>query len=127
LKATFGLQPGRQQSALAGMSMGGYGTVVLAARHPQQYGFGYALAGAYPDELIAELSRGPLLSTALVLRCGLEDELLSGNRKLVAALKRHGDSVDYREAPGGHDFHYWSMQMVEMLKAVDGQFRQPRR
>jgi S-formylglutathione hydrolase FrmB len=118
-----GLRTSRAQSALAGMSLGGYGAVALVARHRGQYGFGYFLGGWFPDSLIDELQRGPGLKTPLVLRCGTEDSLLASNRKLVAALHSRGMPIDYRESAGGHSFFYWSNQTEAMLLSVDAFFR----
>ncbi len=115
----YGLRPGRAQSALAGMSLGGYGTVALAARYRDRYGFGYALSGWYPPELIAELQGRPPLDSQLVLRCGSEDSLVESNRALVAVLQARGARIEYREAAGGHTFQLWSNQIEAMLLAVD--------
>jgi enterochelin esterase-like enzyme len=122
LAREYGLHPGPEQSALAGMSLGGYGTVALAARFRDRYGFAYALSGWYPPELIAELQAAPPLKSPLVLRCGSEDDLVTSNRALAAALQSTGAPVDYREAPGGHTFQLWSSQIEAMLLAVDGFF-----
>jgi enterochelin esterase-like enzyme len=122
LAQQYGLRPGRAHSALAGMSLGGYGTVALAARYREQYGFGYALSGWYPPQLIAELQAAPPLDSPLVLRCGSDDSLVGSNRALVAALKARGQPIDYLEAAGGHTFQLWSNQIEAMLLAVDGFF-----
>ena len=122
LDATYGLHPTRATSALAGMSLGGYGTVALAVRHPQQYGFGAALSGWYPPELLQEIAKAPRLPTGLFLRCGGEDHLLPTNRDLVAALKKRDAPFDYAEEPGGHTFHLWSRETAAMLSAVDAYF-----
>jgi S-formylglutathione hydrolase FrmB len=113
----------RAPSALAGLSLGGYAMVALAARHPGQYGFGYSPGGWFPDELIAELRRGPPLKTPLALRCGTEDSLEASNRKLVAALQARGTPIGYRESADGHSFHDWSTQTEAMLLAIDAFFR----
>lgn len=120
LQARYGLAPTRAQSAIAGMSLGGYGAVKLPLAAPQRWGHAHALAGWYPDELIAEVKRAGGLPVELVLRCGTEDDLLPGNRALLAALPRR---PDYREDPGGHSFHYWSQVTEEMLTGVDAFFR----
>ena len=122
LAATYGLHPGRAKSALAGMSLGGYGTVALAIRHPRQYGFGVALSGWYPPELLREVETAPMLPTKLVLRCGGQDHLLPTNRDLVAVLKRRHAPFDYAEEPGGHTFHLWSRETAAMLTSVDAYF-----
>lgn len=122
LAATYGLHSGRAKSALAGMSLGGYGTVALAVRHPRQYGFGVALSGWYPPELIKEVEQASTMPTKLVLRCGAQDHLLATNRDLAAALKRRKTPFDYAEEPGGHTFHLWSRETAMMLTAVDAYF-----
>lgn len=126
LKDRYGLAPTRAQSAVAGMSMGGLGAVRLPLAAPQRWGHAYAIAGYYPDELVAAVKRagpGGRFPAALVLRCGTEDELLAGNRALHAALRTQGSAPDYREDPGGHTFHYWSQVTQEMLLSVDAYFR----
>lgn len=123
LKQRYGLAPTRAQSAIAGMSMGGYGSVKLPLVAPQRWGYAYALAGWYPDELIAEVKRAGRMPVELVLRCGTEDELVATNRALLAALRAQGAKPDYREDPGGHTFHYWSQVTEEMLLGVDAYFR----
>ena len=122
LASTYGLHSTRAKSALAGMSRGGYGAVALAVRHPQEYGFGVALSGAYPPALMREVDKAPLLPTKLILRCGTEDRLLPTNRALVEVLKRRDAAVDYVEEPGAHTFHLWSRETAMMLTAVDSYF-----
>ena len=122
LQSTYGLHPGRAKSALAGMSLGGYGSVALAVRYPQQYGFGAALSGWYPPELLQEIDKARVQPTRLFLRCGGQDHLLPTNRDLVAELKKRDVSFDYAEEPGGHTFHLWSRETEAMLEAVDAYF-----
>jgi enterochelin esterase-like enzyme len=121
LASAYGLQPGRAKTAVAGMSLGGYGTVALAVRHPRQFGFGVALSGWYPSSLLAEVDKAPALPK-LVLRCGAQDRLLPTNRDLVAVLERRQAPFDYAEEPGGHTFHLWSRETAAMLTAVDAYF-----
>ncbi|WP_457351104.1 alpha/beta hydrolase-fold protein [Roseateles sp. P5_D6] len=123
LKEQYGLSPIRAQSAIAGMSLGGYGSVKLPLAAPQRWGYAFALSGWYPDELIAEVQRAGRLPVPLVLRCGSEDELVTTNRALQAALRAQGQAPDYREDAGAHTFHYWSHVTAEMLEGVDAYFR----
>ena len=123
LASTYGLRPTRATTAVAGMSLGGYGTVALAVRHPRQYGFGVALAGWYPPSLLAEVERARQLPDKLVLRCGLQDDLLASNHDLVAVLDKRHASFDFAEEAGAHTFHFWSRHTALMLTAVDAYFR----
>ncbi len=126
LQRQYGLAPSRAQSAIAGMSMGGYGAVKLPLAAPQRWGHAFALSGWYPDELIAGVKRAGRLPVELVLRCGTEDELVGTNRALLSALAGMGVKPDYREDAGGHSFHYWSQVSEEMLLGVDAYFRRAR-
>lgn len=126
LKERYGLQASRAQSALAGMSMGGHGAVKLPLAAPQRWGYAYGLSGWYPDELIAAVKRAGKLPVTLVLRCGTEDELITTNRALRAALRAQGQQPDYREDAGAHSFHYWSQVTEEMLLGVDAYFAKAR-
>jgi enterochelin esterase-like enzyme len=123
LQARYGLAPTRAQSAVAGMSLGGYGAVKLPLAAPQRWGYAYALAGWYPDDLIAHVRRAGRMPVELVMRCGTEDDLIAGNRALRAVLQAQGQPPDYREDPGAHTFHYWSQVTAEMLQGVDAYFR----
>ena len=127
LQATYGLHPGRAKTAVAGMSLGGYGTVALAVRHPQQYGFGVALAGWYPAPLLKEVEQAKRLPNQLVLRCGTRDDLLASNHDLVAVLRQRHAAFDYAEEPGAHTFHFWSLHTALMLTSVDAYFRGAKR
>lgn len=122
LKAQYGLAPSPAQSAIAGMSMGGYGAVSLPLAAPGRWSLAYALSGYFPPALVARVRRSPP-GLPVVLRCGTEDELLPTNRELLAALRDAGQAPDYREEAGGHSFHYWSQVLEEMLTRIDGHFR----
>lgn len=126
LEATYGLRAPKARTALAGMSLGGYGTAALGVRHPAQYGFGVALSGWYPKALLKEVADAPMLPGKLVIRCGSEDQLLPMNQELVQVLKKRGAAFDYKEEPGAHSFHLWSQETAPMLTAVDGFFQQAR-
>lgn len=123
LQSTYGLHATRAQTAVAGMSLGGYGTVALAVRHPQQYGFGVALAGWYPPQLLEQVEHARRLPEKLVLRCGTKDDLLSSNHDLVAVLQKRHAAFDYAEEPGAHTFHFWSTHTALMLTSVNAFFR----
>ncbi len=119
LASTYGLHPTRAGNAVAGMSLGGYGAVALAARHPQQYGFSASLSGWFPPELVKEVEQAPRLPDGLFVRCGGQDRLLATNKALVDVLERRHAPFDYREEPGAHTFHLWSRETADMLTAVD--------
>jgi enterochelin esterase-like enzyme len=123
LAATYGLRTVRSRSAVAGMSMGGFGAVYLPLRHPDLYGFSLALSGYFDDDFIAGLPDLGQLPMPVRLLCGRDDRIvIRTNRRLVSALKAHRWDFYYREDAGGHTWQYWSNRMVELLTSVDGFF-----
>jgi enterochelin esterase family protein len=119
---TYGLQTLRSASAIAGMSMEGFGAFELPMRHPDLYGFSFALSGYYNDDFIAALPHESKLPMQPRILCGSDDALVDTNRRLVRALKVRQLDFYYREDSGGHTWHCWSDHMVEMLTAVNSYF-----
>ena len=122
LARTHGVETVRAVSAVAGMSMGGFGAFDLPLRHPDLYGFGFAVSGYFNDAFIEGLAHVSKLPMQVRLLCGQDDELVEGNRRLVRALQERRLDFYYREDPGAHTWQFWSNHMVEMLTAVDGFF-----
>ena len=126
----------REYRGVSGLSMGGYGAVILGARHPELFSSIASHSGAVgaletPAESdigkrLAEIF-GPSgsderkgydpLATILALEksdrphiyidCGSGDFLLEGNRTFVRELAKGRVRYEYRELPGGHTFSYW--------------------
>ncbi len=119
LARTYGLDTSRAQSAVAGMSMGGLGAFDLPLRHPELYGFSFALSGYFSDDYIAKLPYMSKLPMEAILLCGSNDDLVGTNRRLVQALHERNLAFFYREDAGAHTWQYWSNRMVELLTAVD--------
>lgn len=126
---------------IGGLSMGGFGALRLAARHPQRY---VAAAGmssitdlaqmryfveedveaTYPvpenersvaDLMVAAGARLPPVH----LDCGRDDPLLEANRRLQAALDGAGIAHEYVEPEGGHSWDYWSANLERVLRFFD--------
>ena len=121
---------------LAGLSMGGFGALRLAGKHPQRIAaaaalstvtdvtqlaglieestIGWSDAPADRDVLAALTAAGTL--PPLRIDCGLDDPYLEANRDLHRALQRAGIAHHYAEAPGGHDWAYWSTTLEDTLR-----------
>jgi len=122
---------------LAGLSMGGFGALRLAARHPGRIrGASGHSSATHLDQLAPyltpEMERiGPEAEEPSVLEalrrqravlppfrfdCGTEDALFGENRALHAALVAEGIPHEYAEFPGGHDWAYWEIHLVDTLR-----------
>src|SRR5918912_1701636 len=119
----FRVSERREDTFVAGLSMGGYGALKLALRQPERFAAAASLSGALDlvdlsrrprpegpalwrrvfggrvsagaeDDLFAPLRRGDAARLpALHVSCGTEDELLASNRRFVSACGAAGIPV----------------------------------
>jgi len=127
----------RESRAIAGISMGGFGSALIALRHPDIFGtagpLSAPLASARADggDGVSRLvfgapgsderrARDPLtLVTQLVsdtapyfyVACGLGDPLLGASREFVRQLAARNLPHRYVEVPGGHTWGVWDEQL----------------
>lgn len=122
---------------IAGLSMGGFGALRLAGRHPQRFvaaaGHSSVTDAAQLDPLLAETragwaaaahdtsvlaalrsARSPL--PALRFDCGRDDPFAPANRQLHADLAAAGIAHEYAEHDGGHDWGYWARHLDDTLR-----------
>jgi putative tributyrin esterase len=133
---------------VAGFSMGGFGALRLAARHPQLF---RAVAAHAPLASLADfetclrtdpvefrdqfvdveeldltgqlggLKRMSLIGgrPAVRIDCGASDELVSASRRLRRELTRLGIAHEYEEPVGGHDAAYCHARLVDTARLID--------
>lgn len=136
-----------QARGIAGLSMGGYGAVKLALRHPGLFAFSASLSGALnaPRDLDRERPefRAKLLEVFgdpgnsvreqndvfmllrnvhdypyFYLACGAADSFLSTNRAFTAQLSAQKAPYEFHETPGGHTWEYWDSTLSAVLQAA---------
>lgn len=121
---------------IAGLSMGGFAALRLAAKFPKRFAAASALSALTElDQLrhfttddwtglsfpAAEASLAALLPVAgaalppIRFECGLQDAMLGGNRELDRRLAAAGVAHAYEEHEGGHDWGYWSSRLPATL------------
>jgi S-formylglutathione hydrolase FrmB len=122
---------------IAGLSMGGFGALRLAGRHPGRIvaaaGHSSVTEVAQLDALMAETRAGwaaaPADSSviaslrgadaalpALRLDCGRDDPFIAANRRLHAELQAAGIAHEYAEHNGGHGWDYWARHLEDTLR-----------
>lgn len=119
---------------IGGLSMGGFGAMRLAFRHPHLFSAVSAHSAItrieefkdFIEEDIEQLNLKQELidlaierkSTIPPLRfdCGMDDQLIAGNRKLHRALKEQNIQHYYEEFSGGHDWSYWKSYLTKSLQ-----------
>lgn len=141
----FRLSERREDTFVAGLSMGGYGAMKWALREPWRFaaaaslsgalGLRHPSAGADPD--FARLMQrvfgdGPtegtrddvlhLVSTAdkddlpaLYVACGTDDFLFPANEEFVRVAGEAGVPLSVDFGPGDHEWSYWDAQIQRVL------------
>ena len=142
--ATFQTRPDPKSRVVAGLSMGGYGAVKLALKHPELFSAAASHSGALakahrplsntddwqaqwiplfgehpeggPEDLFALSQRiQKKKRPALRIDCGTEDFLIQDNRDFHAHLENIGYAHQYQEHPGSHEWGYWDQHIQDTL------------
>ena len=124
-----------QDTFVAGLSMGGYGALKWALRHPDRFAAAASLSGALdlvqlqleggrPAVMDAALGDGSVAGTPddlfhlleaavpgslprLFVGCGAQDELLDHTRRWADRAATRGIPVTVDIGPGQHEWGYW--------------------
>ena len=135
----FRVSQAREDTFVAGLSMGGYGALKLALTHPERYAAAASLSGALDiahiarqpdrdeligrvfdhrigpgDDLFALLESAPSLPP-LHVSCGTEDVLVRANRKFVAAAEAAGVDLTTDFRPGEHVWSLWDVVIQDVI------------
>ena len=139
----FRLSQRREDTFVAGLSMGGYGAAKWALRQPWRFAAAAALSGSldmtdaqrwkdkpavmhriFGDtpvagtdaDLMALLHRAdPAALPELFVACGTEDRLITSNREFVATAAAAGIPVTAQFDRGEHNWAYWDNKIQRAL------------
>jgi enterochelin esterase-like enzyme len=144
IERTYRIKADQRTRAIAGLSMGGYGTMFYTMRHPELFssacpisarmsGTPYNKNRSYTDEYITTLDSlagvkiaqslsdeqvAALRKVRLRVDCGDDDYLFDGNIDFVRALRSHKIPVELRVRDGGHSWIYWQTALPDILTYV---------
>lgn len=128
--------------AIAGLSMGGYAALRLGAKYADRFSAISAHSSItdihemenFTEEPVADYltcAPAPELSALHWLQthrdilppirfdCGVEDDLLAGNRRLHQSLVEGKIAHEYAEFPGAHEWTYWQRHIPGTLRFVN--------
>lgn len=137
----------REDTFIAGLSMGGYGAFKLALRNPEQYAFAGSLSGAldiknniiHPEVwkldfgsaeeiegsendlffLSRELKKSGKELPQLYFSCGKDDTLaFCQNERFNEHLNKIGFEHEYEIYEGAHSWEYWDEHIKDILKRL---------
>lgn len=137
----------REDTFVAGLSMGGYGALKWALRQPERFAAAASMSGALDvARLVRDPQRGPELSgrvfgpgpapdedlftllraadpatlPRLHVSCGTEDHLVEHNRRFVALAEEVGADVTADFRPGEHEWGFWDAEIRTVLDWFQG-------
>lgn len=115
---------------ITGLSMGGWGAILLAKTYPHIYSaasahssitkladFLHFKKGNFPfkNKEISPIQEN-WHSMPFRFDCGKDDPLIDSNRALHKFLKGHNFPHQYEELEGSHDWDYWKTNLEKSLK-----------
>ena len=114
--------------AVAGLSMGGYGTLYNVLKYPGKFTFGYAMSPATDaDGSVALIKEQSSLSVfpPITIESGLTDWTIpiQGVRDYVQVLRDNGLDPKFIERSGGHDWAFWPVCLQKALVAIGETFK----
>jgi S-formylglutathione hydrolase FrmB len=130
----FPLSRKREDTYIAGLSMGGYGAVYLGLKYSDTFSYIASLSGAFDPVEIRDFTydfdpklqvkqlcaifkaKSALQPPKIYLGCGTEDEALIHNRELRDDMIEEGFAVTYEEDCGKHEWDYWDRTIKRILK-----------
>jgi putative tributyrin esterase len=139
VESFFGVSTRREDTFVAGLSMGGYGALKWALHQPERFAAAASLSGALdvvdlsprrselfervfagppgPDDDLFALLAGAEIDTlpSLYVGCGTEDELMRGNVRFVDAARADGVDVHVDFRPGEHEWGLWDVVVRDVL------------
>lgn len=144
IEKRFRTAPGRENRAAAGLSMGGYGSLLWTLHHPELFSSCYAISAAVGKEVRTSGKKGDQgitsaeyaeetnifrlarwfpdeykRNTRFYLDCGDRDILLRGNRLLYDLMKERGFSVDLRVREGEHNWVFFRSALPKMFEFLN--------
>lgn len=139
VEKNFPVRARRSGRAIGGLSMGGFGAVKLALKHPDLFASADSLSGvlgllrdpAEAKEISPEVPRifgpsptdgpedpfrlaaevRPRKRPALRIICGDQDPFLESNRAFHQHLDSHDFPHEYEEPAGSHTWGFWDLQV----------------
>ncbi|MCA9047061.1 MAG: hypothetical protein KDA69_22215, partial [Planctomycetaceae bacterium] len=129
IESHYRVASGRENTALAGLSMGGAQTLNVAVAQLQDFGYlgvyssgVFGIAGGFGGQASTweadhqEVLDSDELKQGLKLvwfATGKDDFLIETSRATVEMLKKHGFDVEYKETEGGHTWLNWRDYLAE--------------
>lgn len=111
--------------AVAGLSMGGFGTLYHALKYPSKFTYAYAMSPAC-DASMAEMVTDPKILPGITVETGEADTTtpMSGITPFVEAMRAKGVNMEYITVPKyGHEWTFWRACLPHALQKAGESFK----
>ena len=110
--------------AIAGLSMGGYGTLYHALYYPDKFLYAHAMSPAVFGDMSRPLSSGKTFPS-FTLEVGTEDYVVdnSAAKSLYEAMEEAGVSCEWIERAGFHEWGFWRACLPGTLEKAGSFFK----
>lgn len=111
--------------AIAGLSMGGYGTLYHSLKYAEKFTYGYAMSPAANSSMASLLDgKDKSVYPKITIEVGTEDFTVNNNdsKALYKALVAKGVDCKWIERSGTHDWKFWKECLPKALDAVGKSF-----
>jgi enterochelin esterase-like enzyme len=120
VESKYRVAPGRENRAIAGLSMGGGQTLTIGFRHLDLFSAIGAFSAAIPADFEKEFSQliaNPKDVNAklklLWFACGRQDSLFDRSQKFADLLKAHQIKYTFSPSEGAHVFKVWRLYLSQ--------------
>lgn len=128
LRENYSIAEGRENTAIAGLSMGGRESLYIGLSMPETFGYVGAFAPA-PGVLPYNVEKGLFAKeelkaaegydTFIMIVHGLQDNVVAPWPKTYSdTLTANGTGHVYYETPGAHDFFVWKNGLYNFVKQI---------
>jgi enterochelin esterase-like enzyme len=122
VEAKYRVAPGRQNRAIAGLSMGGGQSIRIGLGHLDLFSAVASFSGAIPGDFetkYAELLKNPQSTNAklkvLWIGCGQQDSLFGRSKNLSDLLTKNDVKHVFRATDGVHNYTVWRKYLAEYM------------
>jgi enterochelin esterase-like enzyme len=126
VEKSFRVRPGREDRAIAGLSMGGGQTLRVFTTYPDRFGYVAIWSAGIGGQSAADFERrnAEFLKQAarineqvklVSISVGDKDFALNGSRSLETALKAHGIKHEFNLSAGGHTWINWRHYLRDLV------------
>lgn len=113
--------------AIAGLSMGGYGTTLHALKYPEKFTYAYAMSPAVSGDMKALVDAQPdkTVFPGFTFEVGNQDTTVSNEttKDLADYMSKAGIKVEYIARDGVHFWDFWQECLPKALKKSGESFK----